>query len=323
MTNRTVDVLVAGLALVQHGAFSRQQVLDAGGTDRLISMRLHAGRWRRAAPGVYLLAGVADSYEQRLWILHLAAGPRSLVSHESAARVRSLFSYTKTPKLVLLTPHGDHRRFVPCPGWDVTLHETRDIWEVSSTKVDGLPVTTVARTMLDLSLVTRFGRLQRVYEDALRGKVREEEVQTELQAQLRRGKGYLLRLGAVLDKRRPGDVPPRSELERSFDAMMERYGPVAGLVPVREWEYPYRRLPIGCGDRGFPMAMVCFEVDGREWHDRIQQSKNDKERDAEAARVGVQIVRLLHEHVVGDPRGTWELVNDTVLIRLRQFGLVA
>ncbi|HEX4979632.1 MAG TPA: DUF559 domain-containing protein [Acidimicrobiales bacterium] len=86
------------------------------------------------------------------------------------------------------------------------------------------------------------------------------------------------------------------------------------------WEYPSRSEIPHIADFADPDALLVLETDGRRWHDRIAQKKRDVERDANAARRGIQVVRVLWEHVVGDPRGTWQLYMDTRSVRLRQLG---
>src|SRR4029450_8735451 len=92
----------------QAGAVCRAQVLGAGGSDRMITQRLKPRLWPRPqSSGVYLVAGVPPSYLQRLWVAHLAAGPASVVSHESAA---ALFGFTGFPRRqgVLTVAHPGH-----------------------------------------------------------------------------------------------------------------------------------------------------------------------------------------------------------------------
>ena len=86
------------------------------------------------------------------------------------------------------------------------------------------------------------------------------------------------------------------------------------------WTYPSRTEVPHTADFGDPEALLVLETDGRRWHDRIAQKKRDVERDANAARAGIQVLRVLWDHVVGDPKGVWQLYMDTRAVRLRQFG---
>ena len=312
---RRIDRLVAVVASIQCGVFSRAQVLDLGGSDGLIRRRLQQGRWDRVAPGVYCLPGNPPTWHQRLWTARLAVDRFAVVSHESAAALHEWPGFPPGP-VVLLVTHGSHPRAV-----GATVHQTRDLWLVDTTMIDHLIVTTPPRTLLDLASVrTRFGRLAAALDHGLTNRqVTYAGIQAEIAAQSRQGKPGLKLLAAVLDSR-IGEAVPQSELERAHFALYERFG---GARPVPQWSYPGREQVNGCADAGFPEALLAVETDGRKWHTRVADLKRDHHRDAEAARAGVQVLRLLHEDVVGDPEGTWQLVQETRRTRLRQLNPVS
>lgn len=66
-------------------------------------------------------------------------------------------------------------------------------------------------------------------------------------------------------------------------------------------------------------AKLIVETDGRRWHARISALAKDHLRDAEAAAAGYQTLRVMHEHVNGDPIGTLDVIRRTRLVRLSQF----
>ena len=68
------DALVAALAARQLGVFARFQLLALGAEPTLIKRRLRSSHWVRLAPGVYGLPGHRDTWDQRLWVVYLAAG---------------------------------------------------------------------------------------------------------------------------------------------------------------------------------------------------------------------------------------------------------
>jgi hypothetical protein len=113
----------------------------------------------------------------------------------------------------------------------------------------------------------------------------------------RPGKRGLGKLGAVLDERGPGHVPPQSELEgRLFEVLAH-----AGLpAPVRQFPLPGRGVVTGLTDAAYPDVRLILEADGRRWHTRIRDLRRDHLRDAEAARAGWQTLRFLYEEIVGD-----------------------
>lgn len=310
MRTPDIDRLIAVFVSLQCGVFTRRQVLDLGGDDDLIRRRMAQRRWDRAATGVYVLPGAPPSWHQRLWIARLTADPFAVVAHESAAAMHRWPGFPVGP-VALLVPHGAHPRLS-----GATFHETRDLWLVDTMLVEHLIVTTPARTLLDLAGAgTRLSRLQAATDHGLtNGQLSYTSIQEEMAAQARRGKRGVRLLASMLDAR-VGEAPPQSELERRHFALYDRFG---GPRPVPQWPYPGREPVNGCADAGFPDALLAVETDGRKWHTRVIDLQRDHHRDAEAGRAGVQVLRLLFEDVLGDPEGTWRLVQETRRTRLRQ-----
>jgi hypothetical protein len=307
---RSCDGLLAVFVAVQCGVFTRRQALECGFTDRMIRARLRSGAWERVAPGVYRLPDHRPTWRQRLWIARLTVDTFAAVSHESAAAIHRCPGFPEGP-VVLLVRHGTHAR-----PRGATVHETRDFWLDDCELIDGLLVTTPARMLLDLAgVATRERRLRVAAEDlVVRHKTTFGDINEQLKRQARRGKPGILLLTRVLDSLQ-GEPVKQSELERRLFALFDRYG---GPRPQPQWPYPGRLQVNGCADAGFPDAYLAVETDGRRWHTRVQDLKRDHERDAEAGRHGVQVLRVLHEHVVGDPLGTWQLIQDVRRIRLSQ-----
>src|SRR4051794_27237498 len=155
---RHADLVASQLALRQHGTFSRWQLLPRGISPRSIARRLNEGYWLLLHPGVYALAGSGDTFERRLWAGGLAVGPDALVSHEAAAQVHGVPHVIRN-KVVLTNAHGWHHRLE-----GVTVHQLDDVLTEHRTGVNGLPVTTRARTIVDLAAVVHPARLLPIVE---------------------------------------------------------------------------------------------------------------------------------------------------------------
>src|SRR3954447_13140943 len=79
MAYRWFDDLLLELAVAQHGAISTTQVLDRGGTHQLLAARCRSGRIRRIRIGLYVHTGFPPSWQQDLWLEHLAPPRTSAV----------------------------------------------------------------------------------------------------------------------------------------------------------------------------------------------------------------------------------------------------
>src|SRR3954469_10364472 len=82
--NESLDGLIAAIADVQFGVFSRSQASGAGFSARQIQVRLSAERWESRFRGVYRLVGSPETLHQAAMAGALYAGERALVSHATA-----------------------------------------------------------------------------------------------------------------------------------------------------------------------------------------------------------------------------------------------
>lgn len=104
-----------------------------------------AGRLVRMAPGTYLVAGLPDSWRRRV---RIATGSSAAWrSHRTAAAIDELDGFAGRT-IEVVTPRGLRRRR---RAW--TVHESRTHRGVDLAEVDGIPVTSVPRTILDLPAV--------------------------------------------------------------------------------------------------------------------------------------------------------------------------
>src|SRR5438445_1781533 len=145
MTKLLPDQRIAALAARQYGVFSRKQAQAVGAGKNVIDHRVASGRWERAAYGVYRVSGMAGSWRQSLMISCLAWGAGATISHRAAGRLRRLTGLEQ--ELVELTVPR-HRRGAG-PG---TVHRNK-LLEIDVEIIDGIPVTTTARTLIDLASV--------------------------------------------------------------------------------------------------------------------------------------------------------------------------
>ncbi len=300
------DHEIIELASRQYGLFSRLQALQRGAGDDRIKQRLHAGRWMAMAPGVYSLPGWPDSWRRRLMLAHLDVGPDSVVSHDAAAALHELTTFPLGP-LVLTVRHGDHERRSP----GLVVRQSTDLRPCDRTVVDGLPVTTIARTLFDLAGVTRSrARLEQALDDAHAGRrCRVEEVK-DLYDELRRPRKQGMRLlGEVLAERGPGYVPPESLLERR---LLKVLASAALPPPRRQHPLPWRPDAEGRVDLAYPAARALIEADGRRWHTRMKDFDVDRSRDNEALNHGWRPYRFTWAQITKAPADVVRTVRQAL-----------
>lgn len=133
---------VAVIADRQRGAVSLRQVAKVGATERHVRAWI---RWERILPtparGVFRMPGAETGWRQDLWMAVLAGPSKAVVSHASAAALRGLM--TPPPQPHVTVPRGSSGRY----GGAVVHHAT--VLSADRCRFDGLPVTGVARTVVD------------------------------------------------------------------------------------------------------------------------------------------------------------------------------
>ena len=307
-TMRLADVVASELARLQHGVFARWQLVPRGVSERAIVRRLAGGDWGVVLPGVLALPSARDTFERRVWAGWLAVGPGALVSHEAAAQVHRIPNVIRN-RVVLTDAHGRHHRL---PG--VIVHQLNDVLPEHRTAVDGLPITTPARTIVDLAAVVHPARLLPIVEGTHHARIASyTEVGVCMASIARRGKPGIRHLALTLDKLTSTKATTMSKLERQLFELIAN----AGLPrPISQYPFPGRLFTNGCVDAAYADAKLIVEADGRTWHTRIADLKRDHARDADAARHGWLTLRLLYEDITADPAGTAELIRDVRRERL-------
>jgi hypothetical protein len=188
------------LASTQEAAISLRQAKKAGLSDDQVERLAATGRWRRALRGVYRVAGAPQSARQLIVIAFLAVERAGgVVSHISAAAEWSLLPAGMLPHVTV-----PRRASIRCRGAKV--HRS-DIPLVDRTMRNGIRVTSVSRTIVDLAEVLDRPTLEQVVDDALCRKI--ASVRSILAAAERVGRGRrgIALLRSVLEAWAPGIEP--------------------------------------------------------------------------------------------------------------------
>jgi hypothetical protein len=136
----------------QAGLLTREQALAAGGAAEGIVERVRTRRWRPLHPRGYLVRAASPGplVEARAALLRAGAG--AVLSGPVAAWWHGLLAGTAEPPAVhdVTVPPPAGRRARPRAGLRV---HCRELAPVDVTVVQGLPVTALARTVLDAAVL--------------------------------------------------------------------------------------------------------------------------------------------------------------------------
>ncbi|HEX9968767.1 MAG TPA: type IV toxin-antitoxin system AbiEi family antitoxin domain-containing protein [Acidimicrobiales bacterium] len=255
-----MDNAIARFARRQHGLVTRQQAASVGLSPSAISRRLTGGAWRRVAAGVFAVVTAPATWRQRLLAACLAAGPGAVASHRSAAALFGLSGLGSGAVEISVVRGRSHRSTL------AVVHQARDLPVVDLTRVDGIPVTRPARTLVDLASGVSPRALEEAVDDALcRRLVSLGRLDDRTQVLLGRGRPGSAALHGVLATWHDGGVLPQETAEaRLFRRLVH-----AGLPPPERQHEVYAPATgrfVGRLDLAWPDARVGFELDGFRWH---------------------------------------------------------
>lgn len=155
---------IARIAEGQLGLVTLAQAVAVGATTDQARHRVRTGRWRRARRSVYVINGSPPTWQQAALAVCLAIGEGAWLSHRTAARAWSLDLPGRPPgSIEVLVPTGRQRSL---PG--VVCHRSLHLPMPHLTRLDRLPLTTVARTIVDCAGDLPHGALGDVVDDAVR-----------------------------------------------------------------------------------------------------------------------------------------------------------
>lgn len=158
--NGSPDATVREIASAQHGLIGRAQAFEAGVTARMIQRRTDNGEWEAVHRGVYRLAGTPETWVQRVLAATLASG--GVASHRAAARLWGL-DLRRTERAVITVRTGGTRSLR-----GVVVHHTGALRPADRAVREGIPCTSVARTLVDLAGELGFEDLEACVDSALR-----------------------------------------------------------------------------------------------------------------------------------------------------------
>jgi very-short-patch-repair endonuclease len=199
----------------------------------------------------------------------LSAGSGSAVSHRAAARIWEVDRLRSAP-LEISVPAGRQPRL-----HGVSVHRASDLHPEDIRRVGAMPVTSPARTLVDLGAVARPWLVERALDSRLvAGHVGVDEVSALLDVVARKGRSGAGVLRAVLARRALGDAAPDSLAEAMLARILAAHG-----VPAPT----YHHLVTIAGevfevDFAYPEAKLAIEVDGYGPHSSREAFERDRRR---------------------------------------------
>lgn len=283
------DEGLAEIARRQHGIVSREQVENLGLSAVTVERWIRKGRFHRIHPGVYALGHKAITARGRWMAAVLASGPGAVLSHRSATALWGIWG-SGAGEIHVTVPRKSRsqrsirRHFGTLPSDEVTIR-------------DGIPVTSAARTVLDLAA----DKGEAAAESALReaeylGIYGPLSIPALLARYPRhRGSAIVERCLERLEDDPGGRV--RSPLEELFLPFIDAHD-----IPrprLNHWlEAGEQRFQVDCY---WPQAHLVGELDGFQAHGSKRALNADRKRDRRLLAASYRVIRITPSQLRSEP----------------------
>jgi len=296
------DARIAALGAAQFGAFSRAQAINAGATRALIRHRISSNRWTQVDRFCFRITGAPRTWRQSLMEASLSWGDGAAISHRSGAALWRYPDFEAT--FVELTVPRDRQRKAP----GIVHRNALD--PVDVTTIDGIPVTTPSRTLIDIASVCARGMVEDALDDALRRGL----------VSIPRLRWCVTRLGdrpgmgvirALIAARAPGEAISESKLETMLLRLLRR----AKLPkPIAQYDICDGRHVVARADFAYPDLRLAIEADGYWFHSGRRRWQLDRERQNRLTLLGWRVVHVTWEDLTTRPRAVVDSVRAALAL---------
>jgi hypothetical protein len=258
----TVEATLARLAFSAFGLVTRQQLLRADISEKQIRTRLENGALLIEYPGVYRVGHRAPSLESSYLAAVCACGEKAFLSGRAAGYLLGLIK-GKPPPPEVIAP-SEHN----IDG--IASRRYRSLHRGEVMKCRGIPVTTAARTLVDLAPTLPLDDLARACHEA---GVRYRTTPSQVEAVLKRRRTApgAAKLRAVMN----GDARVLlSKLESAFIALLRE-----DELPLPQTNRPAGGYRVDCR---WPEHRLTVELDSYRYHNSRHSWEQDRQREREA-----------------------------------------
>jgi predicted transcriptional regulator of viral defense system len=209
--------VITALAERQHGVIAAPQLYSLGLSETQVRTRAGNGLLHRVHRGVYAMGHARLTSEGRWMAAVLACGEGAVLSHQSAGELwkirqsRGQASEAVSIEVAIPRARGARSRT------GLMVHRVPTLRAGETTARDGIPVTSPARTILDLARRLPLRQLERAVDEAERLRLcTQGDLEEIVRAHLgRAGAGAL---AALLREHRAGSTATRNSFEERFFA---------------------------------------------------------------------------------------------------------
>ena len=286
-----LDRALAELAGNQHGVVAGRQLAELGLSANAARKRVASGRLHRVHRGVFSVGHALLTQRGRFMAAVLACGPEAWASHYCSGVLYELGLGER--RLIDVTTTCARGRALA----GIRAHTSETLTADDVDIIDGIPCTSLARTLLDIAEDGTRREVERALDRAEQARILDMRAIDDVLARANGRRGAKL-LCAVLAEHRVGSTLTRNKLEEAY----LRIARDVGIPPdsVNEWI----AFPDGGGaeaDFVYRTKRLIVETDGRDPHTIRKAFKSDRVRDQRLMLLGWRVVRLPWQQVMFEP----------------------
>ncbi len=243
------------------------------------------GTYERLHPHVFGITGTPASWRRSVVAAVLSAGPLSAASHRTAAYPWDLTSSRPTATEVVC------RRHLRVRTADFVVRESKDLVEADIAIIDGVPVTTAVRTVVDLGASAPLGTVARCLDAGLRTRLFTlADVELFVERVAKPGRTGVGIIRPLVEERLMWQSITESTLEDLFRSVVVR---AALPMPEPQVElYDSNGRFIGRFDFAFRSHRVLIELDSERWHMDPESFRRDRNKQNRAHAEGWTVYRF-------------------------------
>jgi very-short-patch-repair endonuclease len=275
---------IAALAARQHGVVARRQLTAMGMTPAAVDWQLQRGRLHYVRRGVYHVGPLPQPLSREMTAV-LLCGDAACLSHGSAAALLGMLERRARDGI-----HVTALRNRRVPDW-IQLHRVRRLAEDEATLHDHIPITTPARTLLDLAGEAPSADVEHAMIEAVRRRLTDRAAIARLIERHPARRGVPL-LRELLERAENPQLT-RSEAERRLREIIRGAELAAPRMNVRVAGYEV--------DAFWPKERVIVEVDGFALHSSHSAFQRDRRRSVDLSADGNTVLRITWHQLTRRP----------------------
>ena len=290
------------------GLLERPALIAAAVPRGTISTWLARGSLQEVIAGLYRRPGGDLAWRTMCRAAALWGGEACALSHHTAAALHGIECFVEEAPIHISATDGRHAP--KRTQFKLIVHNPRTLTEKDVTLADGMRITSIERTLLDLAATMSPMALERVIGECLRRGIVAPARLKQLREVGRKRKGSVVYTN-VIDLRGKTLVRTDSRLEDRF--MKAFVDEELEILPearwwITKWDMRYR------ADFAFPKFNVAIEIDSWKYHGNRVAWGQDVMKNNDVVSWGWSVLRFT-EMTLGDTAGMARLIRETLVSR--------